>query len=99
MLLVSVCVVIHNTFCVLQSLPLNPPVDEKPELLRFVKKKAVLKVLSQPCLSIGYHDCTCAHPYSLYNRFFAPCKTTRYTTTSKSMHECKFQPTQVLLVD
>lgn len=28
----------------LQSLPLNPFVNERPELLRFVKKKAVLKV-------------------------------------------------------
>jgi hypothetical protein len=30
--------------CCLQELPVDPPVLDKPELLRFVKKKAQLKV-------------------------------------------------------
>lgn len=91
MLLVSMCVVVQHTFCVLQSLPLNPPVDEKPELLRFVKKKAVLKVLSQTCLSIGYHNFV--HIYTVFTTGCgAPCETTCCTVTSISMHECKAQP-------
>ena len=38
-----------------QDLPLHPPVEEKPERLQFVKKKALLKVrigLSIPAQSL-----------------------------------------------